>query len=111
MGIYRGDFGEMKSKVEKGVYVAKERTKNLSEANSTYREYIRRQVPMLEDLATYYRNASGQTKRKILGCIFSGKFVLVNGRVATAPFSTPVQVLLNAAKVLEGEEKETGGRN
>ena len=56
---------------------------------------------MMENLVSYYRKIDGQTKRKILGCIFSEKLILEKGRVATTPFSIPVQVLFNTSKVLE----------
>jgi hypothetical protein len=42
---------------------------------SPYKTYISKTVPMLENLTTYYREADGQTKRKILGCIFKEKLV------------------------------------
>jgi hypothetical protein len=44
---------------------------------------------------------NGQTKRKILGCIFSEKLVLEKGRVATIPFTVPIQVLFKITKVLQ----------
>jgi hypothetical protein len=46
------------------------------------------------------------TKNKILYCIFDGKLVLEKGRVASTPFSVPVQVLLNANKVFGRSEKK-----
>ena len=42
----------------------------------------------------------------ILSCIISEKVVLEKGRVATTPFSIPVQVLINTSKVLEGSENK-----
>ena len=60
--------------------------------------------PMMENLVSFYRKSDGKTKKKILGCIFSEKVVLEKGRVATTPFSIPVQVLINTSKVL-GESK------
>ena len=64
---------------------------------------------MMENLLSFYRKSDGKTKKKILSCIFSEKVVLEKGRVASIPFSIPVQVLINASKVLEGSEnkKET----
>jgi site-specific DNA recombinase len=50
----------------------------------------------------YYRKSDGETKKKILSCIFSKKIVLEKGKVATCEFTTPVQVLFNASKVFEG---------
>jgi hypothetical protein len=42
---------------------------------SPYKTYISKTVPMLENLTGYYKQADGQTKRKIPGCIFSEKLV------------------------------------
>jgi hypothetical protein len=44
---------------------------------------------------------NGQIKRKILGCIFSEKLVFEKGRVATTPFTEPIQVLSKINKVLQ----------
>ena len=54
----------------------------------------------------YYRKADGKTKKKILGCIFAEKFVLEKGRVASTPFTIPVQVLLNIIKGFQRSEKK-----
>ena len=43
-------------------------------------------IPMLENLTGYYKAADGQTKKKILGCIFSEKLVFEKGKDATTPF-------------------------
>ena len=69
-----------------------------------YKNYINKEIPMMENLVSFYRKSDGKTKKKILGCIFSEKVVLEKGRVATTPFSIPVQVLINTSKVL-GESK------
>ena len=42
---------------------------------SPYKTHITKTVPTLENLTGYYKTADGQTKRKILGCIFSEKLV------------------------------------
>ena len=73
---------------------------------SPYKTYISKTVPMLENLTGFYREADGQTKRKILGCIFSEKLVLEKGRVATTPFTIPVQVLFKITKVLQGSKNK-----
>jgi len=54
----------------------------------------------------FHRKSDGKTKKKILSCIFSEKVVLEKGRVATTPFSIPVQVLINTSKVLEGSKNK-----
>ena len=50
---------------------------------------------MFENIVVYYRLAEDVTKNKISICIFDGKLVLENGRVAATPFALPVQILLN----------------
>ena len=67
------------------------------------------EIPLMENLLLFYRKSDGKTKKKILSCIFSEKVILEKGRVATTPFSIPIQVLINTSKVLEGSEnkKET----
>ena len=74
-----------------------------------YKNYINKEIPMMENLLLFYRKSDGKTKKKILSCIFSEKVVLEKGRVATTPFSIPVQVLINTSKVWEGSKnkKET----
>ncbi|MDX9946317.1 MAG: hypothetical protein RBS38_03055 [Bacteroidales bacterium] len=61
---------------------------------------------MLENLTGYYREADGQTKRKILGCIFSEKLVFEKGKDATIPFTEPIQVLFKIARVLQGSKNK-----
>lgn len=59
-----------------------------------------------ENLLSFYRKSDGKSKKKILSCIFSEKVVLEKGRVATTLFSVPVQILINASKVLEGSKNK-----
>jgi hypothetical protein len=67
---------------------------------------------MLEDLVGCYKSVDGNTKRKILGCIFSEKLHLEEKKVATPKFTTPIQVLLNASTVLQNckNKKEVNNR-
>jgi hypothetical protein len=43
----------------------------------------------------------GRRKKKILGCIFSEKFILQNKKDAAIKYTTPIQVLLIVKEVLE----------
>lgn len=61
---------------------------------------------MLENLVEYYKKADGNTKKKILGCIFTEKLIIEKGRVANTPFTIPVQVLLNTVKGFQGSKKK-----
>ena len=56
---------------------------------------------MLENLVGFYKSVDGRTKNKILGCIFSEKLYLEEKKVATPKFTTPIELLLNASKVLQ----------
>jgi hypothetical protein len=46
------------------------------------RNYIKKDVPMLENLVSFYQKSNGERKKKILGCIFSEKFILQNKKDA-----------------------------
>ena len=63
---------------------------------------------MLENLSEYYRNSNGETRKKILGCIYSEKIVLEKGRVVTFSFTSPIRVLTNVVKVFENGETKKG---
>ena len=95
------DYRDMKDKLDHEIAILKGRFQDVSEQGSTYKTYISKTVPMLEGLVSYYRKSDGQTKKKILGCIFSEKLVFEKGRLATIPFTDPIQILFNASQVLE----------
>jgi len=61
---------------------------------------------MLENLLEFYKNSDGKTKKKILSCIFSEKIHFDENKVAAICFQKPIEVLLNASKVLQGSKKE-----
>ena len=88
----------MKEKVEKYLIGLELKLKGLKQVKSPYKENMNQTVPMLENLVEYYRKSDGNSKKKILSCIFSKKIVLEKGRVATSEFTIPIQVLLNACK-------------
>jgi site-specific DNA recombinase len=117
------DYQDMKEKIDKDLVLFKSKLSGLMDQSSPYKTYISKTIPMLENLTGYYKAADGQTKKKILGCIFSEKLVFEKGpptlppslklrrskkasednrRVATTPFTEPIQVLFKIAKVLQG---------
>ena len=61
---------------------------------------------MFENIVEYYRKADGKTKNKILSCIFTEKLIIKKGRVATTPFTIPVQVLFNITKGFQRSKKK-----
>ncbi len=82
--------------------------KDLKKSTSPFKTYVNKEVPMLENIAEYYKKSDGKTKKKILGCIFSKKLVFEKGKVATYKYTIPIQVLLNASEVFKklGTKKE-----
>ena len=61
------DYQDMKGKVEKDLVLFKSKLSGLMDQPSPYKTYISKTVPMLENLTGFYKEADGQTKRKILG--------------------------------------------
>ena len=100
------DYNDLKAGVERDIVIAESNLNTVLKVGSTYKNYITKQVPMLENLVQFFRKADGRTKKKILGCIFDEKLVIENGRVATTPFSKPVSILLMIIKELEGSKNK-----
>jgi site-specific DNA recombinase len=98
----------MKERTERILTGLELKLKDLKQSTSPFKTFINKEVPMLVNIARYYKKADGNTKRKILGCIFSEKMILEKGRVATYEFTKPIQVLLNTSKVFRnpGTKKE-----
>ncbi len=102
------DFHPMKGRTEKTLTGLQLKLKNLKQSTSPFKTFINKEVPMLENIAMYYKKADGKTKKKIIGCIFSGKLVLKKNKVATYEFTKTIQVLLYASRVFKnsGTKKE-----
>jgi len=95
----------MKQKIDKETAILNGKLGELQQKITPFRTYLKKTLPMLENLAEYYKQADGKTKRKILNCIFSEKLVFQNGKVATTPFTTEVQVLLNTVRGFQRSKK------
>ena len=100
------NFNEMMEKLEKDTAMLKNTLIGLQTEMTPFRKYIKHTLPMLENLVEYYKKADGNTKKKILGCIFTEKLIIEKGRVANTPFTIPVQVLLNTVKGFQGSKKK-----
>jgi hypothetical protein len=103
--ITSGAFNDMMDKVNTDMARLQNSLDGLQQEMTPYKKYIKHTIPMLQNIVEYNKKADGVTKNKILCCIFDGKLVLENGRVAATPFSPAVQILLNIAKGFEGSEK------
>jgi DNA invertase Pin-like site-specific DNA recombinase len=95
------EYQDLKNNLHTRLFNEKNKLQELQEVLSPFREYLDKQVPMLEDLVGFYKSVDGRTKNKILGCIFSEKLYLEEKKVATPKFTTPIELLLNASKVLQ----------
>jgi site-specific DNA recombinase len=104
--ITSADFHEMKTKVEKDLIGLNERLANLRQRGTPYKNYVTKEVPMLENLVEFYKKADGVTKKKILGCIFSEKLIFEKGKSCNQPYSKPVSILLLIIKELQGSKKK-----
>jgi hypothetical protein len=67
---------------------------------------INKHVPALEDLTSLYKKVDGRTKKQILSCIFSEKVHFENGKAAAPKYTPPIEVLINARRVLEGSKNK-----
>ncbi|MGO4817070.1 recombinase family protein [Flavobacterium sp. W22_SRS_FP1] len=99
------DYNELKMGLDTKVFEKERTLKDLNEEYSPYKEYLNRHVPALEDLTSLYNKVDGRTKKQILSCIFSEKVHFENGKAATPKFTTPIEILINASKVLEKNKK------
>ncbi|WP_166233187.1 hypothetical protein, partial [Aquirufa beregesia] len=82
------EYHRMKDINDRELAQIKHKVEHLQEHGSTYKNYIKKEVPLLENLVSFYQRSNGETKRKILGCIFSEKFVLENKKVAAVKYTT-----------------------
>ena len=99
------DYHEMKEKVDKELVLGKNKLIDLQQEVSPFKIYIEKEIPMLENLVDFYRKSDGATKKKIPGC-FSEKLVLEKGKVATLPFTEPIQLILRISEVLGSSKKK-----
>lgn len=61
---------------------------------------------MDEDSLSYYRKIDGETKKKVLSCIFDEKIHFDDEKNAAGKFTEPIQILINASKVLENSKNK-----
>ena len=100
------EYRELKNPIDADLYRLEKIQLELNEQFSPYKEYINNHIPMLENLLEFYQNSSGKVKNKILSCIFSEKIHFDENKVAAICFQKPIEVLLNASKVLQRGKKE-----
>jgi len=54
---------------------------NLRQKGTPHKNYVTKEILMLENLVVFYKKADGKTKKKILGCIFSEKILHLNNEI------------------------------
>jgi len=57
------DYQDMKSRVDKELVLLKDKLTELQQQTSQFKEYIQKDVPMLENLLDYYRKSNGINKK------------------------------------------------
>ena len=100
------EYRELKNPIDADIYQLERKITELNEETTPFKDYINNQVPMLENLLEFYQNCDGKTKNKILSCIFSEKIHFEENRDAAISLHKPIDVLINASKVLRSGKKE-----
>jgi hypothetical protein len=100
------DYEDMKGRLEKEIVLMKAKLLKLQQEISPFRIYLRKEIPMLENLLEYYRKSDGVTKKKILNTIFAEKLILEKGKVANPIFTESVQLILRISEVMRMSEEK-----
>ena len=69
--IKANDYKELRSRADKELVLLKDKLTDLQQQTSPFRDYIQKDVLMLENLLDYYRKSNGDTKKKLLNTIFA----------------------------------------
>jgi len=70
----------MKERTEKTLIGLELKLTNLKKSTLPFKTFINKEIPLLENIAEYYKNSDGKTKKRILACIFSQKLILEKGK-------------------------------
>jgi hypothetical protein len=100
------EYVNLKSVIDLRLFNDRKNMKTLKEVSSPYDEFLNLQVPFLEDLMEFYQRSNGKMKAKILGCIFSEKVEILEGKNTTTPIAEPFSLLLNIGAGLKRVKKE-----
>lgn len=105
------EYRELKMNLDDKVFQVQSQLEDVVNEIDPVNEYLTQYVPLLQGLLEFYKKSDGQTKKRILSCIFSEKIYFEENRDAAISYSTPISVLLNASKDLGGLEKEKEVKN
>lgn len=65
-------------------------------------------IDLLSNLDVYYKNATVDTKVKLLGSYFTEKLIFENGKFRTLPFNEVIRLISKYTNNLRGVKKESG---
>ena len=66
---------------------------------------------MIENLSQYWDKADGKTKKKILGCIFTEKFLNFDFKSCNNIFTPEIESIMLASKVLRKNKNKKEVKN
>ncbi len=105
------EYREIKQRSDLKSFELRNELGQLEKHVSPMKEYLQNHVPMLENLLSFYQKSDGKTKNRILSCILDEKIHFEDNKDAAIKFTHPVNVLLNASKVLELGKKKNETKN
>jgi len=83
----------------------------LKSTKSTFKEYLNKTLPMIENLSVYCDKADGKAEQKILGCIFTEKFENFDFESCNNIFTPEIKSIMLASKVLKSGKKRQEVKN
>lgn len=69
------EYQELKANNESQLLRTKSELDNLESQSVPFKSYLLNDIPLLEDIVGFYRNADGKTKKKMLSKVFGSKVV------------------------------------
>ena len=105
------DYNEMKSRIESEISEKRDQLSNLKSVKSPFKVYLNKTLPMIENLSQYWDEADGETKRKILGCIFKEYFENFDFESCNRIFTPEIESILLASKVLRNDVNKKEVKN
>jgi len=83
------DYQDMKKDIDKDHLSYKTKLEGLTNGMAPYKNYINKEIPMMENLLLFYRKSDGKTKKKILSCILSEKISFDEKKMQLSNSSPP----------------------
>jgi len=100
----------MKTRIESEKSEKQDQLTNLKTLKSSFKVYLNKTLPMIENLSHYWDTSDGETKRRILGCIFKDKFENFDFESCNHIFTPEVESIPLASKFLYKSKNTQGGQ-